>query len=89
MKTKLGKEIEPWVRGIVYVCDFSNRRDLKVIGELLFHDQLDALTAYSEIPNPESQIVLGKTHEDVLAGIERLHKFMSDSKWLNDLSESI
>lgn len=89
MKTKLGKEIEPWVRGIVYLCDFSDRQTLKVTGELLFYNHLDALTAYSEIPNPESQIVIGKTHEDILVGMERLHASMSDPKWLNELSESI
>lgn len=89
METKLGTDIEPWVRGVVYLCDFSDRTNLRVTGELLFYNHLDALTAYSEIPNPASQIVIGQSYEDILMGIEQLHKNMDDTNWLKQLSECI
>lgn len=88
LKTKLGKDIPVTTRGILYGCNFDGKK-ITVFGELLFDSGFDALNAYANIPNPESQLVTGKTFDELIRGLIDLHKKMEDPVWLKMLSESI
>ena len=48
-----------------------------------------ALEVYANIPNPESQLATGGTHEQMCEKLEKLHKRMKDKIWLKDLSECL
>lgn len=90
MKTILGTEILEEVRGIVYICDYTYNKEestLKVIHEILFKNVFDALEAYAGIPNPESQIAVGSSFEELIVELTDLHTYMSDSKWLEELND--
>ena len=90
MKTKLGTEIKEDIRGILYLCKFHNTdKPLEVVNEILFTKATGALHAYANIPNPESQLILGKTYEEVFLGLTMLHKNMEDVKWLNELEDCL
>lgn len=87
--TILGHKVEPQTRGIFYLCDFSNRKELKVINEIQFDSAHRAIETYVNIPNPESQVVTGKSYHELCDELEELHERMKDPKWLKMLDESI
>jgi hypothetical protein len=92
MKTILGNEIPKNTRGIVYLCllDFFGKTPkLNVVREIFCEDAFLALTLYAEIPNPASQLVTGKTFEELIINLEKLHKDMKNPKWLEELTNSI
>ena len=88
LKTKLGRDIPITTRGIVYLCNFTGNK-IDVVGELLYDSAFQALEAYANIPNPESQLVTGKDYNELISSLHILHKNMEDSKWLTELSECI
>jgi hypothetical protein len=92
MKTILGKEIPETTRGVVYLChiDFLiEPPKLTVFREILCEDAFHALTLYAEIPNPPSQLVTGRTYDELCKRLEILHEEMKSEKWLKELIESI
>jgi hypothetical protein len=90
MKTILGEEIPETTRGILYLCHFDyEKMEITVLREILFADSYLALMLYAEIFNPASQVVMGKTFEELCAGLERLHKDMKDPVWLEDLANCL
>ena len=90
MKTILGNEIPETVKGIVYICEFDHKSlSITVVAELLCEEAGLALHLFSEIPNPESQLAMGGTHEEFCKDLECLHKRMQDKEWLKELSECL
>lgn len=90
MKTLLGSPIPESTRGIVYLCLFDYAKmKITVVKEIFCTTCHLALHLYSEIPNPESQVVMGKTYEEVLIELEKLHKNMENPIWLKELSEQL
>lgn len=90
MKTLLGTEIPANVRGIVYLCKFDHKElTITVISEIMCQSPFYALEVYANIPNPESQLATGGTHEEMCEKLEKLHKRMKDKIWLKDLSECL
>ena len=92
LQTILGKDIPINTRGIVYLCHFDflgEMPKLTVVREILCQDAFHALTLYAEIPNPPSQLVTGKTFDELIIKLHQLHKDMVDPVWLNELSETL
>lgn len=90
MKTILGTEIPETFKGILYLCEFDYEKlSIKVIKEILCENAGFALSLYAEIPNPESQLVMGKTYEELCMKLEELHKNMKDKEWLEELSNCL
>lgn len=90
LKTILGTDIPLSTRGIVYLCVYDrNTPNIVVTGELLSPNAGTALNAYANIPNPESQIVTGKTFDDLIKNLLILHKNMQDKTWLKQLGECL
>jgi hypothetical protein len=88
MKTILGHKIPTFIRGIVYLCNFDGK-SISVFREILCPIASDALWIYANAPNPSSQLVTGKTYEELCEHLEILHKNMKDEKWLEELANSI
>lgn len=90
IKTISGVEIPKDTKGIVYLCEFDETAlTIKVTHEILCDTQFRALDCYANIPNPESQIVMGKTYEELCQNLEKLHKNMKDKEWLKNLAETL
>lgn len=88
--TVLGTEIDENIRGILYLCKFNFKEiSLKVTHEILFESAFIALEAYANIPNPESQLITGKTYEELLLANAEFEKNMVDKDWLNELAECL
>lgn len=89
MNTITGIPIGEDIRAILYLCDFSDRKELKVISTLQFQDSFRAINTYAEIPNPESQLIIGATYEELCKNLELQHSLMANKHWLELLNESI
>ena len=84
IKTLLGTTIPETTRGILYLCHFIDGT-ITVTNEVLCDSAGLALNLYAEIPNPESQVVMGKTHEELIANLTILHENMKNEYWLKQL----
>lgn len=90
MQTLKGTIIQDLHRGVLYLCELDHQqKKLKVHSEIIFCCAFQALEAYANIPNPESQLVTGKTKEELEKNLEVLHKNIKDPKWVEDLMECI
>lgn len=90
MKTLLGTEIPELTRGVIYLCFFNHKNNTITVENELFCDSPGfALDLYAEIPNPESQIAIGDTHEKLCEELQRLHERLEDPVWLEILSEML
>ena len=90
MKTILGTEIPITTRGIVYLCHFDySKPKLSVLRELLFENSFEALDAYANIPNPESQLVRANSYEILILELELLHRNMQKKEWLDKLANEL
>ena len=88
LQTLDGNDVELTTRGILYLCDLSDN-GLQVIKSVQFESAFDALNAYSNIPNPESQLITGKDYDDLIKNMHSLHGMMQKESWLEMLRESI
>ena len=89
-KTALGKDIPANTRGILYLCELNRQnKTLTVEREILFDNSFSALNAYANIPNPESQLVTGRTHDELINELNILHECMQREEWVEDLMECI
>ena len=90
MDTILGTKVKEGCKGVLYLCelDYENKT-LKVHHEMFYTSIFGAIEAYANIPNPESQLVTGKTYEDLKEELKRLHKNMQDPEWVEMLIELI
>lgn len=89
MDTITGTTIPEYIRGVLYICDFSDRKELQVVNTILFDSVNRAIEAYCEIPNPESQLVVGNDYESLCKNLEIQHSLMKNKLWLKQLYESI
>jgi len=89
LQTKMGTDIPLNIRGIFYLCEYNHSRHpkLTVVDEALFENSFDAVNTYANTRNPESQLVTGKTYDDLISNLHILHKNMGSKKWLMDLVE--
>jgi len=88
MDTFLSQKIKADTLGILYLCQYSySPPSIKVVREIQFTSPFEALEAYANIPNPESQMVSGKNQEELFNNLERLHKNLSDSEWVENLAD--
>lgn len=87
MKTLLGTEVPLTARAVFYVCFYhQDKVELNVIKEVISDSQNTGLELYSETRNPESQLALGRTNEELLNELTQLHKNMTNKKWVKDLA---
>ena len=90
LQTIKGTDIPITTRGILYLCDYNYRTcSLKVLREILFDEAFDALEAYANIPNPESQVAMGGDFNELIREVHKLHQKMHDHKWLKQLGEAL
>ena len=90
MLSLLGTLVPEEVRGILYICqlDFQAHK-LAVVHEVFFASAFIALEAYSNIPNPESQLVSGGTYELMAKEHDQLAINIRDPKWVEELENCI
>jgi len=88
MRTLDGKDIAPSTRGVLYICDLTGD-DLEVRHSIQFKSSSDALIAYAEIPNPESQLAMGNTKDEFKSELKTLHEMMQNPQYIELLKESI
>ena len=90
LQTFLGNDIPLNTRGILYLCDYDPiALTLTVDHELLFTSAFEALEAYANVPNPESQLVTGKDYNELILELNRLHENMKNPVWLRELGDYI
>jgi hypothetical protein len=90
LKTILGTDIPIETRGILYLCNYDRYTPkLTVLREILCTSSSEALYLYAEIPNPESQVVLGDSFDTLIKNLHKLHDNMQNKKWLEQLADSI
>ncbi len=90
LKTLLGTDIPLDTRGIVYLSEYiRSPLKLKIVQEIFFESSFDAITAYSNIPNPESQVVMGKTFDKLIEENEQLKRKIIDPEWLLQLGDNL
>lgn len=85
--SRLGTTIPPEARGVLYLCKYNFKTyEIKVEREIFFANAVDALQAYANIPNPESQLATGKTYRDLLEEVSKLHANLDSEKWRKELA---
>ena len=90
MKTFTGNPIPEDTLGILYLCEYDRgNQTIKVRGEVTFPSAFDALQAYCNIPNPESQMASGGTKEEFEKDLIILHGKLNDPEWVRELSDCI
>ena len=88
LKTIKVVDIPITTRGILYLCKYDRHvPSLTVFREILFDSGFDALNAYANILNPESQLATGKTFDELIIELKQLHTNMKDPKWLKELDD--
>ena len=88
MKTFLGQPILPKTRAVLYLCDYNYvERTMKVCIEIQFEKPFEALQAYANVPNPESQMASGKDKAAFEKELIALHANLNDPIWVAEYSE--
>lgn len=88
MNTFLNEKIKPDTLGILYLCEYNyTPPSIKVVREIQFTSIFEALEAYANIPNPESQMVSGMDQQELFRELESLHKNLNDSEWVKNLAD--
>lgn len=90
LQTILGTDIPINTRGILYLCHFDYQKmKLTVCREILCDDAGHALNLYANIPNPESQLITGKTFDELIINLHQLHEDIKDEQWLKELANCL
>jgi hypothetical protein len=88
MNTFLGNLIAPTTLGVLYLCQYiDNPPSITVTKEIQFDDPFDAVIAYSEIPNPASQVATGYDQAQLFKNLEQLHTNLNNPEWVKNLGE--
>mgnify|MGYP003659601535 CR=1 FL=1 len=88
LQTELGKDIPLDTRSILYLCELEN--DILVVKkELFFTTYMEGLDAYANIRNPASQLIEGKTYDDLIISLNSFHRMMKRPAWIEMLKDSI
>ncbi len=88
LRTSDNIDVELETRGILYICHLSND-GIEVKQSIQFESSFDALNAYANTRNPESQLITGKTYDELIKNMHTLHVMMKKESWLEMLKESI
>ena len=88
LQTITGIDIPVKTRGVLYLCQLTEKK-LIVRNTILFDNASDALNAYANIPNAESQLAYGKTFDELIMELQKLHQKMKNPKWIKQLHEVI
>lgn len=89
LRTFNGTLIPETTRAVLYLCDFSDRKTLKINSTICFSSISEGTIVYSEIPNPESQLITGKTFEELTTNLNKFHENMVTEKFLENLRQSL
>ena len=90
MKTFLGLPILPKTRAVLYLCDYNHvERTMKVCIEIQFEKPFEALEAYANVPNPESQMASGKDKKTFEKDLIKLHAKLNDPVWVREFADYI
>ena len=88
MKTFLGTKILESTLGILYLCEYNyTNKTIRVRSELQFNNAGTALNAYANIPNPESQLAMGKDKVEFEKDLNELHAKLNNPTWVEELAE--
>ena len=88
MKTFLNNPILKTTHGILYLCYYDYETlTIQVKSEIQFESAFEALQAYANIPNPESQMASGKDKESLEKELTALHKKLNDPTWVAELAD--
>jgi len=86
--TFAGTIIPESVRGLLYICKYDYAtKTIEICNTIVFDRAYDALQAFANIPNPESQIAMGGTREEFVAELDELHANLNNPFWVNELSD--
>lgn len=88
MKTLLNNDVKFTTRGLLYLCELKND-ELRILNEVQFRSAAHALEAYANIRNPESQLALGSTYEELCDELMQLHESVFDPIWIKQLKETL
>lgn len=88
LQTALGVNVPLGTRSILYICALSGDK-LIVRKELFFKNRMDGLNTYANIHNPESQLIVGDTYDELIKNMHILHKRMKSPEWIEMLKDSI
>ena len=88
MKTFLGKEIPKSTKAVLYLCEYDYEKpSITVIKEIFYNSVYDGMEAYSNICNPESQIAIGNSQEELYKELTKLHSNLNSKEWLIELKD--
>ena len=86
MKTFTGQDIPEDARGIVYICLYNHEElTIEVLRSIICSTAGSALDIFANMPNPESQMAMGKTQEEFEKDLTTLHENMEDPEWVKEL----
>ena len=88
LKTFKGEDIKLSTRGILYLCHYNyDDNTIKVMEEIQFDDSFNALNAYANIHNPESQLATGNTFDELIDKLSILHNNLNNPTWVKRLAD--
>ena len=86
----LGNIIPEETQGILYLCEYNhNQKTLKVHRAIYFKEPYQALEAFANIPNPESQVAYKTKDKSFGEELKRLHEKMENPEWLRELGDCL
>ena len=88
MKSLLGHDIPENIRGILFICKFDGE-SIEVVRERMYNCPFKTVNAYANTPNPESHMVSGETHEEMLVELESLKNKFNTPKHIKGLKECL
>ncbi len=83
MKTLLGTELPETTRGVFYICELHSN-SITVIQEFISDNSFEMLEKYANTRNPESQLAIGKTWEELNDVLDALHRDMANPAWCEE-----
>ena len=90
MITFLNNTISETTRGIIYLCEYNYKlKTIRVLLEIQYKKASDALDAYANTPNPESQLAMGNSKEAFEKELTLLHYRLNDPKWVAGLYDCL
>lgn len=88
MKSLLGTNVPQAAKGILYICDFDGDQ-IVATGEMFFKDKMTCLHYYAEIRNPESHMVAGDSHDELVRKHQGLVSRFNTPEHIEELRATI
>lgn len=98
LQTILGTDVPLETRSILYLAEIQylpldslaiNKPRIKITKEIFFKNRWDGINAYSNIPNPASQLIEGNTYDELIKNMHTMHKHLNDPEWVDSLIECL